>query len=1037
MTHLSIASCLIVSLFVSGSFAGDCNDGWSSCDSSIWVSPKIAPENPLDTYTPGEIRGPLEYEIKFSCRGRRNGYFADLDHGCKVWHYCNTTREINPINGLSTWTYMHFSYACLEAGQRWDQVLKECVYESKALTRCVDSELYYPSGDNPNDIPTVVSSNNRLVPVRCPAPVRAPPKVTCSVQNDHIRFKGCPESPGTVVSFYTDAVSPVDVSTPVPGISYVNDLDSTTNAASDVETEAPKYAVFAAPHDENKFRFRETPEIAARKSVARAQAPAGQKALPSPVYSARKRVQAPKPSYRRQTPPRRQQIIVVHDQFAQQEQDQQQREQQPIKAPPAQRKNANHPRKQWRPAVQQKQEQEQEGQGPRTVFYPNIEEIRVPVVGAGGGRVPQHPAYSSFVPNAHSSASQVIFPRRLSQPLQVHVRSPQVAPVVVPSSSSSESPEADFLGLPIGSTKILGDKIDTSFDCTGKTYGYYADVKNQCKVYHVCSPKTDEFGVRFYEHYSFVCAEGLQFDQQKLTCVPSRESSISCLDSEKFFVRTAAKFHEENENWNSRNREAASATPAPVPSVFVGRSLSQPVTVVRVSSIQPDDSIVPEVDEVPEVVPSLYAPGNYASKKSVAAPVEPGIASPARRIKSGKTNGKTHDQAKPIQQEHSQQQEEQFHDQQQAVQQEPQKIQAPVKRPQSPPIPPLPPVAPVPAAPSKVHRDNGKVNVQQKFEEQEPAAPVASPPPPSSARKGYREPPSRKGYEEQRPAAPSKVHRDNGKVNVQQKFDEQEPAAPVASPPPPSSARKGYREPPPRKGYEEQRPSGKGYHDRPLSSPRRRVSAPRQKISHNPSISQYAEQPEVVPVSHDIEHNPSINQYVPQPGVGPNNAVISHNPSIRMYVGEPGQIPPGSQSISHSPSITQYIPGPGAVPSRDQSISHNPSISMYVGEPGQPAPGSQSISHNPSISMYVGEPGQPAPGSQSISHNPSITQYIPGPGVVSNDESISHSPSISHYVSGAEPVAPGSQTISHNPSIHQVIVRKMYDRPSGRSNSWA
>jgi len=933
---------LLTIIYSSHLVSGDCSDGWSSCDSSIWVHPKIAPDNPLTwSYTPGEIRGPLEYEIKFSCRGRRNGYYADLDHGCKVWHYCNTTREINPINGLSTWTYMHFSYACLEQGQRYDQVLKECVYENKALVRCVDSELYYPSGDNPNDVPITINANNRLVPVRCPQVT----PVKCSIQNDHIALKGCPEAPGAVVSFY--ATLPSVNATSIPPSYFADPSDIATESPDVDETEPPKYnpspviapAVVSIPDRPppgNNFRFRETPELAARKSIARGQsAPSG--APPPPVKSTfvvqsyGKTNSAKKPAVQR--------VIHVYDVSQQQDVPQDDiSQQQYIQSPPQQEikgkkesppktnppppqikgrrppptppsKAAPPPAKRPPPpsptqqpqevkgrkqgtngGIKGQQQQQQEIKGgrktadygrpprisrppnrPRTVFYPNVEEI-------GGGQSGQvQPNYR--VSSAHSASSQVIFPRRLSSPFEVHVRTPSAAIEGPPSpissiistsssgsaSTSGESVEADFLGLPIGSTKILGDKIDTSFDCTGKTYGYYADVKNECKVYHVCSPKVDEFGVKFYEHFSFICAEGLVFDQQKLTCVPSREA-ISCHESEKFFKRTAAKFHEEHESFLNRHKttsgSAISAGPVsgsvpPTTNVIVGRSIqdvSQPITVVRVSSVVP--AVEPEIgigsDVEPDVSSYSYSK-TYSSKKSV--PSGSSVySSPARKIKT-----------RPSQLQ-SQQKEE--IDQQQSGQDEQQFDQ-----------------------PSK---------------------------PPTIA---IQEPPL-DGYSEDQQRTGQQLSSDDAQQ------------------------------------YEEKKP--KGY-----SSDSGAVTNPRRRIVHSPRITQYSGQPSVGPVSRGISHNPSIIQVVGQPGVGPISRAIGHSPSISQYIGQPG-VGSSSEIISHNPSIRQYIPGIGDQPvsGNDESISHNPTISHYVSGGGVPAGRRQVISHNPTIHQVILRPEYSRPSGR-------------------------------------------------------------------------
>lgn len=41
--------------------------------------------------------------------------------------------------------------------------------------------------------------------------------------------------------------------------------------------------------------------------------------------------------------------------------------------------------------------------------------------------------------------------------------------------------------LPAGFETLLA-RVDQTFDCADKPYGFYADPQNECKVFHVCSP---------------------------------------------------------------------------------------------------------------------------------------------------------------------------------------------------------------------------------------------------------------------------------------------------------------------------------------------------------------------------------------------------------------------------------------------------------------------------------------------------------------------------------------------------------------------
>lgn len=963
-----IATVALTFAIVLAHYESDCQEGWSSCDASLWVSPKYNPQDPLSSYTPGEIRGPLEYEIKFSCRGRRNGYYADLDHSCKVWHYCNTTREINPYNGLATWTYTHFSYACLEEGTRYDQVQKECVPESKSIVRCRDSEYYYPTGDYVYDVPVV--SSNRLVPVRCPTSVS---DVKCSIQKDHINLQGCPESPGAVVKFY----------------SSLSDLVPSPVSDADAPTTSPSVALYS----DNAV-----PSVVAEVADVPDSVPA---AVPSAVPAL------------------------------------------PVSQPALYNEQPSAP---VVPVNQPRLREPSQGElSARKTVYAATKNVYAP---AGGRKIasPAHAGRKSVAQsftNQYVDGEQLIFPRRLSQPLvvptiaaapavpaSVPLRDVAFEPVPVAPSNSSESAEADFLGLPVGSTKILGDKIDTSFDCSGRAYGYYADVKNQCKVYHVCSPKTDEFGVRFYEHFSFVCAEGLIFDQRKITCVPSREASHQCSDSERYFEKTSEQFHKEHESFIANKKVVTTeATPAEVspvrvavaaaPAPVTGRS----VTILRVKSIEP------EVDS-PKKYSKVNAPG-----KSVGPPrvflKEPTVPT---RVDSDEYDHDAEEVALRG-------------DQSPVARGEQVNEPAPVSTAPPPPPSPSPAVKRPPtlsqrpvnygskvAYPSPSH---GKRHYAQRPVAQAPvkkyyAAPAAPAPVPTKRvvyrlKKGNRAPVS---YSSR--VAPYLGER---KFAHNPRIAQQVPQAHLSHGPKriqhsPSIAQ-GVSTP----GIS----SGPKHisHNPSISqqiAPEESSPVAPQSISHNPSVSQYVSGPASAPAAPQaLSHNPSISQGLGVPSVSSSPQDISHNPSISQYIGSPASSPAAPQALSHNPSISQGVGAP-SISSAPKHISHNPSISQYIGSPESTPVAPQSVSHNPSVSQYVSAPGPAPVAPQALSHSPSIVQYIGAPAApAARGASISHAPMISQYVPDfASSYGSGAQSISHNPSIHQVIVRSDSSRPSSR-----
>lgn len=66
---------------------------------------------------------------------------------------------------------------------------------------------------------------------------------------------------------------------------------------------------------------------------------------------------------------------------------------------------------------------------------------------------------------------------------------------------------------------ILSGPIVEAFSCEGFDYGYYADIDNNCEIFHICLPIQDNDGVVIETaQWSFACGNGTVFDQQTLTC---------------------------------------------------------------------------------------------------------------------------------------------------------------------------------------------------------------------------------------------------------------------------------------------------------------------------------------------------------------------------------------------------------------------------------------------------------------------------------------------------------------------------------------
>jgi len=97
----------------------------------------------------------------------------------------------------------------------------------------------------------------------------------------------------------------------------------------------------------------------------------------------------------------------------------------------------------------------------------------------------------------------------------------------------NEDFEEQPLGLPSNSTAIRSNIVDT-FSCEGKVYGYYADVDNDCQVFHVCLPASFPDGTEKMYKWSFICPPETIFNQESFTCARS-EDSVPCADAPSLY----------------------------------------------------------------------------------------------------------------------------------------------------------------------------------------------------------------------------------------------------------------------------------------------------------------------------------------------------------------------------------------------------------------------------------------------------------------------------------------------------------------------
>lgn len=86
--------------------------------------------------------------------------------------------------------------------------------------------------------------------------------------------------------------------------------------------------------------------------------------------------------------------------------------------------------------------------------------------------------------------------------------------------------------LPDGSQFLLYRPLTASFRCQND--GYYADVDNNCQIFHICNRVNKPDGSSEMQQFSFLCGNQTVFNQLSFTCA-FPEEAIPCQSSADFF----------------------------------------------------------------------------------------------------------------------------------------------------------------------------------------------------------------------------------------------------------------------------------------------------------------------------------------------------------------------------------------------------------------------------------------------------------------------------------------------------------------------
>ncbi|XP_043262339.1 U-scoloptoxin(01)-Er1a-like [Colletes gigas] len=133
----------------------------------------------------------------------------------------------------------------------------------------------------------------------------------------------------------------------------------------------------------------------------------------------------------------------------------------------------------------------------------------------------------------------------------------------LPQQSKSRRPVPEFknktggLELPNNATLIRENIVD-NFSCQDRIYGYYADMENDCQVFHVCMPQA-----RGSTRWSFICPAETVFNQATFVCTLT-ENSIPCEESESFYNLNEAigkEVEEEESDMEHATKESDAVEP--------------------------------------------------------------------------------------------------------------------------------------------------------------------------------------------------------------------------------------------------------------------------------------------------------------------------------------------------------------------------------------------------------------------------------------------------------------------------------------------
>ncbi|KAL1474869.1 hypothetical protein MTO96_020441 [Rhipicephalus appendiculatus] len=149
--------------------------------------------------------------------------------------------------------------------------------------------------------------------------------------------------------------------------------------------------------------------------------------------------------------------------------------------------------------------------------------------------------------------------------------------------------------LPDGVEFVVGG-VQTTFQC--ERSGYFADVSNNCQLFHICNEIYKEDGSVELQQYSFFCGNQTVFNQLSLTCAHPEES-VPCQNAPRLLLHQ--RQHRPSRRAGPHRGRPAARSPAcaGLSAAAVLRGCLQPAR---------NQSEAPEVNSLSESPLSTYYP---------------------------------------------------------------------------------------------------------------------------------------------------------------------------------------------------------------------------------------------------------------------------------------------------------------------------------------------------------------------------------------------------------------------------------------------